>query len=102
MRKLLFAGIALAAPLAGWQFAQAAPTGHMAAANSAVVAPDTSVQKAYWVWRNGRYVWRPAPYVYRPVLRHRWAGYWVPPRWVPGHWRYGYWVPPHWVPGHYA
>lgn len=48
MRKLLFAGIVLAAPLLGWQSAQATPTAPMTAGTNPVVAPNAGVQKVVW------------------------------------------------------
>jgi len=99
MRKLLFAGIVLAAPIAGWQVAQAAPTGHMSAATSPVAAPEVSIQKVVWVWVGGRRVWRagPAYYYGGPAYYGGWRGAWGGRHWVPAHWDYG-----RWVPGHYA
>jgi hypothetical protein len=102
MRKLLFAGIVLAAPLLGWQSAQASLTAPMTGGTNPVVAPNGGVQNVAWVWVGGRRVWHPYwvygawhPYwhpYWRPWVR---VGYWH--HWVPGHWAWG-----HWVPGHYA
>lgn len=110
MRKLLLAGIALAAPLAGLQFAHAAnaPVAPAAAQISAALSPGASVQHVVWVYVGGHRVWHGwgwhppywHPWGWHP--RVGWAGPWIPPHWVPGHWRYGAWVPPHFVPGHYA
>lgn len=92
MRKLLFAGAVVAAPLLGWHSAQAASAAAPLTAANPVLAPSASVQKVVWVWVGGRRIWRPYASYWRP--------YWHPYAWhhfVPGHWAFG-----HWVPGHYV
>lgn len=92
MRKLLFAGAVLAAPLLAWQPARAAVAAPL---DSAAVTPSASVQKAAWVWVGGRRVWHSAV-----VVRPGWGygyragwGYGYRPGWGYGYragWGYGY------------
>lgn len=94
MRKLLFAGVVLAAPLLGWQAAHATATVPVTTGTNPVVAPSSAVQKVVWVWVGGRRVWHPYwNYSYwRPAPRWGFGRHWVP-----GHWAFG-----RWIPGHYA
>ena|SRR5579872_541845 len=94
MRNLLLAGIVVAAPLAGLQFAHAAnaPVAPASTGNGLTSSPTASVQQVGWY---GRYGWGYGdPYWggwHRPYWQ-RW-GYWHPPYWH----RWGYWHHPYWL-----
>ncbi|MBV9758745.1 MAG: hypothetical protein JO047_17005 [Alphaproteobacteria bacterium] len=103
MRKLLFAGAVLAAPLLAWQPAHAAMAAPLH--DGTAVAPSASLQKVTWVWVGGRRVWHPTvivrpgyAYGYRPGwVYHPGLTYYHP--WHPG-WAYpavrGHIVVRHW------
>ncbi len=91
MRKLLLAGVVIAAPLVGWQSANAASV-PMTGTDHVATTPSASVQNVVWVWNGYRRVWRVGP-----RWRH-WRGAWIPGHVVPGHWRFGRWIPRHWIP----